>query len=200
MIIRDTLNWKWLESFHEDSVVQHRRIDLVRCSHHLAVHRDFIRLLLWLQYALFCLIRQDSLKLHYLGRLIFHDERNGIERPKIWMQNRVRAWGIILSLVLYRLHASLVRLVNYLFVLGVMLVNTADVLDEMSLIFLVTLFLGWSGLWIAVWLWSHGCLIVQCLVELQLLHFLTKLDLHRFWNLKLRLVLFLCEIHHTWLR
>jgi hypothetical protein len=82
----------------------------------------------------------------------------------------------------------------------VMLVNTADVLDEMSLIFLVTLFLGWSGLWIAVWLRSHGCLIVQCLVELQLLHFLTKLDLHRFWNLKLRLVLFLCEIHHTWLR
>jgi hypothetical protein len=58
------------------------------------------------------------------------------------MQNRVRAWGIILSLVLYRLHASLVRLVNYLFVLGVMLVNTVDVLDEMSLIFLVTLFLG----------------------------------------------------------
>ena len=58
------------------------------------------------------------------------------------MQNRVRARGIILSLVLDRLHASLVRLVNYLFVLGVMLVNTADVLDEMSLIFLVTLFLG----------------------------------------------------------
>jgi hypothetical protein len=58
------------------------------------------------------------------------------------MQNRVRAWGIILSLMLDRLHASLVRLVNYLFVLGVMLVNTADVLDEMSLIFLVTLFLG----------------------------------------------------------
>jgi hypothetical protein len=58
------------------------------------------------------------------------------------MQNRVRARGIILSLMLDRLHASLVRLVNYLFVLGVMLVNTADVLDEMSLIFLVTLFLG----------------------------------------------------------
>jgi hypothetical protein len=58
------------------------------------------------------------------------------------MQNRVRARGIILSLMLDRLHASLVRLVNYLFVLGVMLVNTVDVLDEMSLIFLVTLFLG----------------------------------------------------------